>query len=109
MSVMTSKELKARYEELLNGLHYAVHELPAGVLFGSDGANHKQCNELMADLNEFEQLCLELALPQPEFIEACRWHFDHYPHYLGRRRHFESYAQYTIDRSGPINVPRARR
>lgn len=106
---MTSDELKAQYEELLNGLNYAVHELPAGVLFGPDGANPQQCDELMADLNEFEKLCIELELPHTEFVEACRWHFDHYPHFLSRRRHFASYAQYIADRGGPSNAPKASR
>lgn len=103
------KERKARYEKLLDALEYVVHELPAGVLFGADGASPKQCAELMADLNDFEKLCVELERPQAEFIEACRWHFDHYPHFLGRRGHFTSYAQYIFDRDGPMAVPRALR
>jgi hypothetical protein len=109
MDTTTSKERKVRYEKLLDGLEYVVHELPAGVLFGADGASSKQCAELMADLNEFEKLCIELDRPQAEFIEACRWHFDHYPHFLGRRRHFANYAEYISGRGGPIEMPRARR
>ena len=97
-------ERNSRYEALLKDLHYAVHELPAGVLFGPDGASAKECEELVTDLNEFELLCRELGHNQSAFIEGCRWHFERYPHYLGRRRHFTSYAQYIEERGGPLNV-----
>jgi hypothetical protein len=101
---MTSKELDERYVRLFGLLKYAVHELPAGVLYGADGANAQQCAEWMADLNEFEALCGELGRDQAAFIEDCRWHFEHYPHYLGRRRHFVNYQRYIEDRSGPLRV-----
>jgi hypothetical protein len=96
--------LVAQYEAMLRALRYAVHELPAGVLYGHDGANAKQCEELMADLQDFERICLQLDKDQRAFIEGCRWHFDHYPHYLGRRRHFQSYRQYVEGRGGPLKV-----
>jgi len=101
---LTSKELNAKYEVLLRSLRYAIHELPAGVLYGPDGANPKQCAELMADLNEFERMSLSLKLDHTAFIEGCRWHFEHYAHYLGRRRHFSSYREYVEGRGGPLRV-----
>jgi hypothetical protein len=101
---MTTRELSERYTRLLGLLKYAVHELPAGVLYGTDGANAKQCAEWMGDLNEFEALCGELDHDQRPFIEDCRWHFEHYPHYLGRRRHFVDYRKYIEDRDGPLTV-----
>ncbi len=97
-------ERSHRYEALLKILRYAVHELPAGVLYGPNGASAKECAELVTDLNEFEVLCRELGQDQSVFIERCRWHFEHYPHYLERRRHFNSYAQYIEGRGGPLNV-----
>jgi hypothetical protein len=100
----SAKELKARYKVLLSSLRYAVHELPAGVLYGKDGAAAKECAELMEELNEFERLCLNLELDQSAFVEGCRWHFEHYAHYLGRRRHFQSYREYVEARSGPLKV-----
>jgi hypothetical protein len=98
------KHLVKRYEELLNALRYAVHELPAGVLYGADAANAKQCIELMGDLNEFERLCAQLSRDHGVFCDGCRWHFEHYPHYLGRRRHFNSYEEYIEGRGGPLRV-----
>ena len=101
---MRNTELTERYSQLLGLLKYAVHELPAGVLYGTDGATTKQCAELLDDLNEFEALCRELGRDQGVFIDDCRWHFEHYPHYLGRRRHFADYRKYIEDRGGPLKV-----
>ena len=101
---MTIKRLTERYTRLLGLLEYAVHELPAGVLYGADGANARQCAEWIRDLDEFELICAELGHDLRPFIEDCRWHFEHYPHYLGRRRHFVDYRQYIEDRGGPLRA-----
>ena len=85
-------------------LRDAVHELPAGVLWGSNGATEGQCGELLEALVEFERICIALSRNQADFIEDCRWHFEHYPHYLGRQRHFPSYEQYVRDRKGLVRV-----
>ncbi len=93
-----------RCEELLRLLEYAVHELPAGVLYAANSSTQKQCSEWAADLNEFEHLCARLGKKHQAFVDDCRWHFEHYAHYLGRRRHFENYEQYTRVRGGPLRV-----
>lgn len=100
-------ELKTRHKELLDGLLYAMHELPAGVLFGPNSANTEECAELLSYLNEFETLCQGMGQNQELFVANCRWHLDHYPHYLRRRAHFASYAQYIEDRKGPLTVQSA--
>jgi hypothetical protein len=99
-----ASEAADRYEVLHKSLLYAVHELPAGVLFGPNGATEKECKKLMDMLLEFEQLAVHLGKSKKEFIEGCRWHFEHYPHYLGRSRHFTSYQQYIEGRRGPLTV-----
>lgn len=97
---------RERYQRALNWLWGAVHELPAGVLWGSNGATEDQCAEMMTGLQEFESLCERLGVADHvDFIEGCRWHFEHYPHYLGRRRHFVDYATYVSNRRGPLKVP----
>jgi hypothetical protein len=96
---------QARYARDRRWLTAAVHELPAGVLWGADGATPEQCAELMDGLDEFARVCDRLGLDdQKEFVVGCRWHFEHYPHYLGRRRHFVDYATYIRDRRGPERV-----
>ncbi|MCF0093924.1 hypothetical protein [Micromonospora sp. MH99] len=106
LSVVPADIDQARYRHDRQWLDYAVHELPAGVLYGPDGATSGQCAEMLVALNEFAGVCARLWLDDhAEFIEACRWHFDHYPHYLGRRRHFRDYATYIRDRHGPLRIP----
>lgn len=96
---------RAAYWKARDWLSYAVHELPAGVLDGPMGASAEACAEMLEGLEEFQGLCSRLGLDDhAEFIEGCRWHFEHYPHYLGRRRHFTNYEDYTIDRKGPVRV-----
>lgn len=99
-----ASEAATRYEVLLRHLLNAVHELPAGVLFGANAATGKECAELMNVLLEFERLAFHLGRSNVDFIEGCRWHFEHYPHYLGRSRHFTSYRQYVEGRGGPLTV-----
>ncbi len=94
-----------RYDGDRRWLETAVHELPAGVLWGAHGATPEQCAEMMDGLDEFAGLCRRLGLDDhEEFIDSCRWHFEHYPHYLGRCRHFADYATYVRDRHGPVRV-----
>ncbi|NKF23399.1 hypothetical protein [Solimonas marina] len=104
MSDKTWKQSVESYEELRLGLEYAVHELPAGILGGPNSATPEECAELMDDLNKFEALCKVVEIDSAVFIEQCRWHFEHYPHYLSRHRHFKGYASYVIPRKGPLKV-----
>jgi hypothetical protein len=93
------------YRRSRKWIDYAVHELPSGVLWGPDAATPAQCVEMLTDLDAFAGVCHRLGLDDhTEFMEACRWHFDHYPHYLERRRHFVDYATYIRDRGGPLRV-----
>ncbi|NKY38197.1 hypothetical protein [Cellulomonas septica] len=83
-----------------------MHELPTGVLDGANGASIAACAEMLEGLDVFAQRCERLGLrDHQEFIEGCRWQFDHYGHYLGRRRHFADYETYVRDRRGPLRVP----
>ncbi len=99
-----SPDDRRRYAESLNWILGALHELPSGVLFGTNGASAAQCAEMIAGLDEFAQLSARLGIENSAFIGECRWHFEHYPHYLQRRRHFVDYATYISDRQGPMRV-----
>ncbi|KAB1138785.1 hypothetical protein F6X68_25395 [Micromonospora sp. AMSO12t] len=104
--VVSAEADRERYRDDRGWLDYSIHELPAGVLWGADGATPAQCAEMLAGLDEFALVCARLGLDDhSEFIDACRWHFDHYPHYLSRRRHFSDYPTYIRDRRGPLRVP----
>ena len=96
---------RARYARDRDWIGYALHELPAGVLWGPHGATAEQCAELLDGLDEFASVCDRLGLSDhTEFIDGCRWHFEHYAHYLGRRRYFADYGTYVRDRHGPMSI-----
>lgn len=93
------------YRRIRAWLIGVVHELPTGILDGQNGATIAQCAEMRDELDGFAALCERLGLADHRgFIEDCRWHFEHYAHYLGRRRHFVDYPTYVSDRGGPLSV-----
>lgn len=92
------------YQKLLLYLEYTLHELPAGVLFGHDGATEEQCAELMRETYRLEVLAKERGIDLSEFIATCRWHYERYPHYLGRQRHFGSYESYMLKHRAPTKT-----
>ena len=79
-----------------------MHELPAGVLYDANGANERQCAELMKDTYRLEELSRALGADVSGLIATCRWHYERYPHYLSRRSHFGSYAAYIAKYEGPV-------
>jgi hypothetical protein len=105
LDTVSTLALRREFDRLYSLLDYSMHELPAGVLWNPNAATPAQCAELMTDLNRFAVLSDQLGISTQEFVEACRWHLDHYPHYLSRRRHFVDYAEYVLDRGGPRRVP----
>jgi hypothetical protein len=98
---MVSREQKEEYLKLLGFLEYTLHELPAGVLYDANGANEKKCAELMSDTYRLEELANSIGVDISEFIETCRWHYERYPHYLGRSSHFGSYQKYMEKYNAP--------
>jgi len=82
------------YNKLYHYLDYTLHELPAGVLYGANGATESECAELMKATYELEELAAHLNKDLVSFLALCRWHYERYPHYLGRQRHFVSYSHY---------------
>lgn len=103
---MSREQDIAAYHRGRDRLLLALHELPTGVLWGLNGATPAQCAQMLDEVTDFERCCERLGLlpDHAETISQCRWHLDHYPHYLGRRRHFTDYATYVSDRAGPQRV-----
>lgn len=81
---------------MTGALNYALHELPAGVLYGHDGATIEQCAELRADLDELESLVTAhgTRAEYEDLINDCRYHFTAYADYLARHLEFLSYEDY---------------
>ena len=42
-----------------------------------------------------------LGFDRPEFLATCRWHYERYPHYLSRHKHFGNYANYMTKYQAP--------
>jgi hypothetical protein len=98
---MTKNSLPDEYGQLIRHLEYSLHELPAGVLFGPDAANEAQCADLMRMTYRLEELAKVRGVDLSDLIAKCRWHYERYPHYLGRQRHFGSYSNYTAKHQAP--------
>lgn len=81
-----------------SNLHFAIHEVPAGVLYGPiDAASPEQCQELEEELEEFCRLTAREGTQDryANLIRACRFHFRGYRDYLLHREHYQSYAAYV--------------
>lgn len=98
---MITRAEKEEYTHLLRYLEYTLHELPAGVLYDANAANDKKCAELMKDTYRLEELAVAMGADLSEFLATCRWHYERYPHYLGRQKHFGSYANYMEKHHAP--------
>lgn len=83
-------------EHLAGRLRYSLHELPAGVLYGMDGATPDECLELELELNEFVRLVAGTndGADYEELLRDCRYHFPAYRDYLLNREQYGSYADY---------------
>jgi hypothetical protein len=89
------KELLELYElDLRNYLRHAIHEIPHGVLYGMDGANANQCDELLEVLNDYKKVCGKLSLGRNELINECKFHFQNYKAYLQKANEFAGYKAF---------------
>jgi hypothetical protein len=63
---------------------YVLHHLPAGVLYGCDGASIEECDELLNQLSAYERLAVELGLEEEErdLIAKARFYIPAYQRYL---------------------------
>ena len=101
---MAKKIVDDDYTQLLKYLEYTLHELPTGVLYDSDGASEKKCAELMAASYQLEKMAVDRGIEISEFLGTCRWHYERYPHYLSRHKHFGSYANYMAKHHAPTRT-----
>jgi hypothetical protein len=81
--------LRSRFE-------YALHELPAGVLYGHDGATPEQCDEMEDELRFFESLVRECSSLQGDaaLLEEAGFHISAYREYLRTRKTGDSYESF---------------
>jgi hypothetical protein len=75
---------------------YVLHELPAGVLYGDDGATIKECDQLLVELSDYERLAMELGGDNQdrELITDARFHIPAYRRYLLERDRHTNYESF---------------
>lgn len=85
-------------ESMRDDFDYALHELPAGVLYGNDGASSEECLLLLDDLSAYEKLAQEMGPTEDdrELMASARFHITEYRRYLlerPRHRNYEAYLE----------------
>jgi hypothetical protein len=92
---------KELIDVIASHIRYTLHELPAGVLFGANGATSDECIVLQGDLDEFKAL---LRGPEREtfadLIASAELHYHAYRDYLSGKPKYKSYANFLASREG---------
>ena len=83
-------------KKLSDQLNYAVHEVPAGVLYGFDGATVAECQEWLDDLALFREVVQKRGLTEKYETAMRYWdfHFHGYADYLTHQEQYQNYANY---------------
>lgn len=86
--------LRSRFE-------YALHELPAGVLYGHNSATMEECDELERELRFFESLARESGaeVDNADLLEEARFHILAYREYLRTRKSGDSYEGFLASKN----------
>lgn len=81
---------------MAEGFRYAIHEVPAGVLCGPDGATVAECDELLSDLDEFRALLAaeEAAHDYATLVTECERRFRSYKQYLVTHPRYTTYSAF---------------
>ena len=77
-----------------NYLIYTLHELPSGVLYGTNGATIKECEELIEEIGKYELLCEKLQRDESELIQKCKFYYPAYKNYLLANSNNKSFTDY---------------
>lgn len=73
---------------------YTLHEIPTGVLYNHNGATLSECQDLLAELGNYEQRCNMLDIKNSEFIEMCKSYYLKYIDYLQSTNYYNSFPDY---------------
>lgn len=82
---------------------YSLHELPAGVLDGMNGATSEACRIYEKEVQEFEELLQKRDLSEKydELVQDCKFHYKNYRIYLENKAHYKSYEDYLSKLDAP--------
>lgn len=84
----------ALIQEFAYHFDYAVHEVPSGVLYTSNGATVAECEEWQNDLVFFQEVVERRGLTEKYADDIRDWafHFRGYADYLTHREQYQNYA-----------------
>ena len=83
-----------------NYLSYTLHELPTGVLYGTNGASIEECEELINEVEKYEIVCNKLDRDEKELIQECKYYYQAYKDYLLVYKKFKGFADYLDKECG---------
>lgn len=85
-------------------LEYSIHEIPWGVLYGTNGASVEECAVLAKELEDFCVLIdsEKMRNEYEDLIEDCKYHFKMYSAYLRNQKDFASYEAFLNAMPKPI-------
>lgn len=91
-------------ESIAQYLDYTLHELPAGVLWGHNGATAERCVDLQERLAEFREHATEIGetTRYAQLIADCDLHFRKYRAYLLAGRPGGSYETFLRDHASEV-------
>lgn len=85
--------LTLKWEYGKNYFPYTIHEVPSGVLYGSNGASIEQTKILLSDLDEYEAICNKLGHDDSKLIGECRFYYRKWIEYLSDREANKCFAE----------------
>ena len=92
---------KGLIDVIASYVRHTLHELPAGVLLGMNGATPDECIALQDGLGEFRSLIRESERDRyADLITNAEFHYQAYRDYALERARYESYAHFLAIRGG---------
>ncbi len=86
--------LELSEKKIRDYINYTLHELPIGVLYGINGASIEECEELIKQTTEYEEVCRKLNINRQELINKCRYYYPAYKNYLTVRKDYNEFSDY---------------
>jgi hypothetical protein len=86
--------IQIQFSKTKKYLNYTLHEIPLGVLYGTNGASIEECDELLNEIVIFESICNKLKLDEHELIEECKYYYPAYRSYLSVFKDYKNFADY---------------
>ena len=102
-----ARDLQRRWLDVTREwLDYAIHEVPAGVLHGPNGATVADCEEMLEHVDTFESRADSVGIIDQDRESIARWryYFGGYRKYLLEHGRYGSFARFLEDHPPPLEL-----